>query len=253
MKPSPLLIAAGLVLLCGTGSLAEESNFLMTREEMKAVWQESCARMNTQFEMEITMPEELSPYFRHGNDLIITSLPMEGDLPLEKALERAKTVLRDKFDIPSDELDAMGVYPRLQDYVYLEDESEWEFYFTPVRDTDVTVWHPLPDGGEYLAVIGARTGNVIKAVWYREGLAEQILEEKAWEAALMASEMSPQEFAETFAPAYVHHYDRQAGTCLAFVYHQTADQTGGDNHVYQVVLDCRTGDVVEMEYTNGVG
>ena len=54
MKRSPLLIAAGLVLLCGTGSLAEETNCLMTREEMKAVWQESCARMNTQFEMEIT-------------------------------------------------------------------------------------------------------------------------------------------------------------------------------------------------------
>ena len=253
MKRSRLLAIAGLVLLIGTGTLAEETSYIMTPEEMKTVWQESCAQMNTQFDMDITTLDQISPYFRHNSDLIITSLPMEGDLPYEQALENAKTVLTDKFDISAEEWEAMGVYPRLQDYVYLDNESEWEFYFTPVRDIDVTDTHPIPEGGEYLAVIGARTGETQKAVWYSGGLTEPILEEKAWEAALIRSEMSPEAFAEAFAPAVVHHYDRKLGVCLAFIYHRTADTPGGDNHVYQVLLDYRTGDVIEMEYTNGVG
>jgi len=250
MKKPLLCLTAGLLLLCGTGALADTPAYIMTREEMQAVYEQSHQRMNTTGWFDIVTLNELP-----ADSLArrITSLPMEGDLPYDEALRLAKTILQDKFDIPAEELDAMGIYPRLLDYVHTDEESEWEFFFTPVRDIDFRMKHALPDGGEYLAVIGARTGNVINAVWYRGGLTEQVLEEKAWEAALIRSEMSPQEFAEAFAPAFVHHYDQELGICLALVYHNTADQPDGDSHVYQVVIDYRTGDVLGIEYTDGVG
>ena len=250
MKQFLLSLSAGLLLLCGTGALAEEPAYIMTREEMQAVYEQSHQRMNTSGWFDIVTLDEMPADSQARR---ITSLPMEGDLPFEEALTLAKTVLQDKFDIPADELDAMGVYPRLLDYVHTDEESEWEFFFTPVRDIDFRMKHALPDGGEYLAVIGARTGNVVDAVWYRGGLTEQILIEKAWEAALLRSEMNPQVFEDTFAPAYIHHYDRELGICLALIYHRTADQPGGDNHVFQVIIDYDTGRVIELEYTDGVG
>ena len=250
MKKPLLCAAAGLLLLCSTGALADTPAYIMTREEMEAVYQRSHQRMNTSGWFDIITLDEL-PVDSHAQR--ITSLPMEGDLPYDEALRLAKTTLHDKYGVSMEELDAMGVYPRLLDYVQQDAQSEWEFFFTPVRDIDFRLKHELPVGGEYLAVLGARTGETLEVKWYSGGLAEQILEEIAWEAALLRSEMSPQAFAEAFAPAYVHHYDREKGVCLAFVYSRTADQPGGDNHVYQVLIDYRRGDVVGIEYTDGVG
>ena len=82
----------------------------------------------------------------------------------------------------------MGVYPQLMDYVYMDSESEWEFYFTPLRDTDVMLDHDIPAEGEYRVVIGAQSGHVLSWHWYHnDKLTSTKLARLAEEAALAHS------------------------------------------------------------------
>ena len=71
------------------------------------------------------------------------------------------------------------------------------------------------------------------------------------EAALKASEMTAEDFAAYYQPAFVHHtWD---DLCKALVYAITVDQPEGDNHVYQITLNYKTGEVVSIDFTEGVG
>lgn len=149
----------------------------MTVEEMQAIYQESFDKMNTTstYLPELKTMDDL-PAFEaeykkqtgrdRKEDLVFTSVPTENDMPYEVALAYAKALIADKYGTPESELDAMGVYPCFMDYVYLPDESEWEFYFTPRRDTDIDSDHAYDGPGEYRVSFTAQSGEVGLCNWY---------------------------------------------------------------------------------------
>ena len=261
MKKKWLTVAAA-VLLLGSAQAAAPA-YIMTREEMMAIYQQSFDRMNTTMEVNLMTLDELpaweKEYTRNtGNerkeDLIIASLPMEGDKSYEDALWLARNALVQRTGATEAELDAMGVYPQLTDYVYMENESEWEFYFTPRRDTDIMLDHEIPAEGEYRVVIGAQSGHVLSFHWYnKDNLSNGRLVNLAKEAAMAHCGMAQEAFDSKFADGYVHHYNRDTATCLVLIYTRTADQPDGDNHVYQATVNYCTGEIVKLEYTEGVG
>lgn len=166
-----LLLTALLCLLCGLAG----AEYIMTEEEMLAVYQASFDKMNTTCELDIRtladLPAFEEEYRAHTGrerkeDLLFNSLPMEGDMPYEEALAYARKLILDTFGTPEEELDAMGVYPTLTDYVYMDNESEWHFYFTPRRDTDIMLDHTYDGEGEYRVNFGAQTGKVDYCNWY---------------------------------------------------------------------------------------
>lgn len=261
MKKTLLTIGAAMLLM--SGAQAAEPAYIMTREEMMAIYQQSFDRMNTTMEVNLMTLDELPAWekeytrnsgYERKDDLIISSLPMEGDKPYEDALWLAKNALIQHTGAIEAELDAMGVYPQLTDYVYMENESEWEFYFTPRRDTDILLDHEIPAGGEYRVVIGAQSGHVLSFHWYHnDKLTNGKLVNLAKEAAMAHANMDQEAFDSRFANGYLHHYNREDGTCLVLIYAHTADQPDGDNHVYQLTVDYRTGEIMKLEYTSGVG
>ena len=259
MAKKLLCLAAALVMITGAAAQAAEPAYIMTREDMLAIYQQSFDRMNTTMEVEIItldeVPELEKQYFRkRKDDLLISSLPMEGDKTYEDALWLARNALMQRTGVSEAELDAMGVYPRLIDYVYMPNESEWEFLFTPLRNADILQDHELPDGGVYRVVIGAQSGHTLDWHWNsRENVPSGRLIQLAQEAAMAHSGMDQEAFETKFADGTVHHYNRDTETCLVLIYTHTADQPDGDNHVYQVILNYRTGDIISLEYTEGVG
>ena len=263
MKKTMLIIAAVLCLCTQACAQEAQPAYLMTKDDMRAIYQQSFDRMNTTMEINLMTLDELPAWeenytrqtgYERKDDLIISSLPMEGDKTYEEALGLAKGALEQFCGVTEKTLDEMGVYPLLMDYVYLPHESEWEFYFTPRRDTDILLDHDIPEEGEYRVVIGAQSGRIISCNWYHnELLPNSKLVALAEEAALEASGMDADAFADTYAPGQLHHYDQRTGTCLVLIYSQTADLPDGDNHVYQVIMDCKTGWIISMEYTDGVG
>ena len=263
MAKKLLCLAAALVMITGAAAQTAEPAYIMTREDMLAIYQQSFDRMNTTMDMEIMTLDELPAWEKEytkntgrerKEDLIISSLPMEGDKTYEDALWLARNALMQRTGVSEAELDAMGVYPRLIDYVYMENESEWEFYFTPLRDADIMLDHDLPDGGEYRMVIGAQSGHTLDWHWISsENVPSGRLIQLAQEAALAHSGMDQEAFETRFADGTVHHYNRDTETCLVLIYTHTADQPGGDIHVYQVILNYRTGEIISLEYTEGVG
>lgn len=169
---------------------AAQAEYIMTEEEMMAIYQESFDRMNTTGHYAVMTLEDLpaweAEYTRNTgrerkDDLIMESLPMEGDMPYEEAKAYAKQLIMDKFGTPEAELDAMGVYPRLMDYVYMENESDWEFYFTPRRDTDIDLDHRYDGEGEYRVTFGAQSGRVEYCNWYIADLFP-FYAQRAWDA-----------------------------------------------------------------------
>lgn len=158
------------MLLCGSACA-------MTEADMLAIYQESFDKMGTTAEVDIMDAEELAAFEKEyaermgverKEDLVISALPGEDDMPYEEALAYARQLIFDAFATPESELDLMGVYPRLIDYVYMENESEWEFYFTPRRDTDIELDHDYPAPGEYRVHFGAQTGTVQLCNWYND-------------------------------------------------------------------------------------
>lgn len=263
MKKTLTTLAAFLMLMTSTGAQAAEPAYLMTKEDMLAIYQQSFDRMNTTMDVNLMTLDELPAWekeytkntgYERKEDLIISSLPMEGDKTYEEALELAKGALSNKFGVTEETLDTMGVYPLLMDYVYMDDESEWEFYFTPRTNTDIMLDHDIPEEGEYRVILGAQSGRLIGCHWYsNDKLSDTKLVAIAEAAAQEQSGTVPQADYFRAAPGYVHHYDQADGTCLVLIYSDTADQPGGDNHVYQVTLNYQTGEIVSLEYTNGVG
>lgn len=156
----------------------------MTAEEMLAIYDESFKKMGTtssayhtpeeivdQADLETWLVEFEKEYKENTGrdrkeDLVVSSTPGAHDMPYDEALQYAKKMLMDKYGTPEEELDAMGVYPRFMDYVYMENESEWEFYFTPRRDCDIDEDHDYPVGGEYRAHFTARSGEEVLCLWY---------------------------------------------------------------------------------------
>lgn len=181
-----LILLLALVLFV----LPAQAEYLMTEEEMISIWQESFDKMNTTGALNIRTLEDLSDFEKEytaatgrerKEDLVFESLPMQGDMPYHEALAYARKLICDKFGTPKDELDAMGVYPRLVDYMYMDRESDWEFYFTPRRDTDIHLDHSYDAPGEYRVVFGAQSGTVEYVNWYIDGFFPDYAQ-RTWEA-----------------------------------------------------------------------
>ena len=86
MKKKWLTVAVA-VLLLGSAQAADPA-YIMNREEMMAIYQQSFDRMNTTMEVNLMTLDELPAWekaytqntgYERKEDLIIASLPMEGD------------------------------------------------------------------------------------------------------------------------------------------------------------------------------
>lgn len=147
----------------------------MTVEEMEAIYQESCEKMGTTYELNLMTIDELPEWERsyteqtglaRKEDLVISTVPGIYDLPYDRALTFAKQAIMDKFGTPETELDTMGVYPRFMDFVYMDNESEWEFIFSPRRNIDIRLDHAYEAPGEYFVTFGAQSMEVQDCFWY---------------------------------------------------------------------------------------
>lgn len=255
------LLAAALALAV-PAALAQEWNATpMTEEEMRAVWQASFDRMGTTGTVDITSEEELRQLekdytartgLERKEDLVISSLPGAHDMPYEQALAFAKRALMEKYGVDEAELDAMGVYPRFIDYVYTEDESEWEFYFSSLTHMDIGLDHAIPAWGEYFVTFTAQSGEVLLCVQYQPTVSRDEARALARQAALAASKMTEAEFDAYYREGDVCCFEGEI-CYTVLIYTKTADTPDGDNHVYQVRVDAESGEILSLEYTDGVG
>ena len=199
------LCAVLLTLVIGTSfALADTKDIPtwnaepMTKEQMLDIYEENFAKMGTtssiyytaeslvdQAELDEWLVQWEERYtqetgFERKDDLIVSTTPGANDMPYDEALAYAKKLLMDKYGTPEEELDAMGVYPRLMDYVYMEDESEWEFFFTPMKDVDIDEDHDYPAPGEYRVNFQARSGEVLLCLWYIDDF--WLYAQRTWDA-----------------------------------------------------------------------
>ena len=156
----------------------------MTKAELLAICDESFEKMGTyssvyyteeevvdQAELETWLADFEKRYteqtgYARKEDLVVSSTPGANDMPYDEALKYAKQMIMDKYGTPEEELDAMGVYPRFLDFVYMEDESEWAFFFTPLTNCDIDEDHDYSGPGEYRAEFKARSGEEVLCLWY---------------------------------------------------------------------------------------
>lgn len=170
---------ATLALLLGlsASALAEKKQRgdAMTLSEMNAVYAESTKKMNTvahyRYDADFLKAYEADVQTRGESvkeDMVICSLPAEGELNYDDALAYAYDLIRFAFGTPQDELDQMGVYPTFYRYPYMDENPEWEFYITPRRDCNIGIDHIYPDSGEYRVTFDAVTKAPISCSWYLE-------------------------------------------------------------------------------------
>ena len=163
------------VILCMTVAgvaLAELGAF----DELMALWHDSFDRMNTTAAVDVIdepdVPEYLDAFEEEyggvKEDLIISTVPGEGEIGLEAALEIARNEIFDTFATPPEELDAMGVYPEFFRTPYMDEPSEWEFYFTARKNTDINEDAVYTAPGEYRVFINGETGEVTFINWYND-------------------------------------------------------------------------------------
>lgn len=146
-------------------------------DELRAVWDRSFQQMNTTgtynavpmnefdlkgFEENYTADTGLD----QKDDLVLSTIPEDGDLPYEEAYQIARTAIIDKFGTPEDELDSMGVYPSFIKGVYETDYSEWEIYITPMKNSNIDEDHSYNPPGEYRVEIQSPSGKVTMCNWY---------------------------------------------------------------------------------------
>lgn len=263
------IVLLGLSLLLIASAALAQHNAAMTEEELYAVWQASFDKMDTTGDFDITDEEELAQLEKYyteqtglerKEDLIISSLPGEDDMPYEEALAFAKQALKEEYGVSEDELDAMGVYPRFMDYVYMEDESEWEFFFSSLTGTNISQDHDIPASGEYLVTFTSQSREVLLCVRYlpKAGIStSEALEARALarQAALEASKMSEADFSAYYQEGNVYCFDGE-DVYTVLIYAKTADTPDGDGHVYQVNVgmgDDGSLSVLDLDYTDGVG
>lgn len=145
----------------------------MTEDEMRAVFAQSMQKMGTQaywYSDADTFEAYTARIEREGGevreDIVLSTLPGEDDMPYDEALEFAYTLIEEQFGTPRSELEQMGVYPWFYSYPYLTMEPEWEFYITPRRNCDIQMDHDYPDAGEYRVSFTARTQQTLLCLWY---------------------------------------------------------------------------------------
>lgn len=187
-KRGGILALAALVLTLGIGTsfvLAQTQEGLLTEpmtvEELIQVNEDSFAKMRTTSESiydvvdNLGIPENLEAYEREytertgyarKDDLVYSGVPGVGDLSYEAALAYARALIIEKYGTPVEELDAMGVYVRFIVYAYMDNESEWEFFFSPMRDADIDEGHTYDAPGEYRVSFTSPSKEVTLCNWY---------------------------------------------------------------------------------------
>ncbi len=181
------LVLAVMLLLLSATALA-----LTHLEELKAIWEDSYERMNTYggfyavpmeefdlkgFEEDYTADTGLE----RKEDLVINTVPQEGDLPYEEAYLIAISAITEKFGTPVSEIEAMGVYPEFFKSVYNDDVSEWEFYFSPRTNVNIEEDNTYPPPGEYRVYIHSPSGEVTYCGWYLDEFFPDYAK-RTWEA-----------------------------------------------------------------------
>lgn len=157
-------------------------------DALQSLWQDSFRRMHTEGVMDTMDAPEAEAFLRefaeeYGDkeDLIISTVPGEGDLGLEEALAIARSAILDAFGTPEAELDAMGVYPSFYKTPYMDEPPEWRFYFTPRTGENIDDDHDYGAPGEYRVYIRSPKGEVTFCHWYNDDFwPEYAL--RAWDA-----------------------------------------------------------------------
>lgn len=168
-------VAFALVLILAL--LAATALAVTQLDELRAVWEDSFARMHTTGSFEAVDQEEFdlgafeaqykeNTGLDRKEDLVISTVPDENGLPYDQAYRIARQAILDAFGTPEAELDAMGIYPVFCQGVYEEDISEWEFYFTPRTNVDIDLDHDYEAPGEYRVFVESPSGEVSGCFWY---------------------------------------------------------------------------------------
>lgn len=166
-KPSKLVVVAlALVLVSATAAFASIDLF----QQLIDVWHRSFQSMNTTGDIDIedrfAFENTEDDYAEVKSDLIISTVPLEGDLDYVRAYTIARQAIIDKFGTPVEELDAIGVYPTFYNSPYQNEINEWEFYFTPLRNSSIDEDHDYIMSGEYRVRIASPSGKVTLCNWY---------------------------------------------------------------------------------------
>ncbi len=229
MKQRFLCLLCALALLSAP-ALAEAplneawANTSMTEEEMLAIYQESFDKMDTTGAVGIDLVEDLAAFEKEykertgldrKEDMVLVTLPGPYDMPYDEALAYARQLIMDTFGTPESELDAMGVYPRFIDYVYMPNESEWEFYITPLTHANIDEGHTYDAPGEYRVHFGARSRQVELCNWYIDDFFPDYAQ-RTWDAgkrAYVFQRAQDAQFRTQSLEAQAHFLDlfRQAG------------------------------------------
>lgn len=176
-------LTALLTFALAVGALAASGAL----DALKKVWEDSFARMNTTGEFS---PVDNGAFDQQAfekeyggikEDLVISTVPGENDMPLEKAQALARQTILDTFGTPAGELDAMGVYPSFIAAVYQDEPSEWEFYFTGRRDVNIDEDHTYEAPGEYRVTIESPSGEILMCNWYNDAFWPEYAR-RTWEA-----------------------------------------------------------------------
>ena len=146
-------------------------------DELKAVWNNSFAKMGTtgsfnaipmeEFDVEgFEAQYQADTGMERKEDLVISTVPESDGLLYEQAYHIAKEAIIDKFGTPDGELDEMGIYPSFIQGIYETDYSKWEFYFTPRKNVNIDEDHSYDPPGEYRVEIQSPSGEVTMCNWY---------------------------------------------------------------------------------------
>ena len=167
--PFSILLSALLLFLSVTGALAASGAL----EELWEVWKASFDRMNTTGALNALDEEAYSQTVQEmagkKEDLIVSTVPREGDLSYDEALAIARRAIEEAFATPAEELDAMGVYPEFFVEPFEgEEPSRWYFYITPRTDVNIDEDHDYPAPGEYLVDVASPSGEVTMLVWHND-------------------------------------------------------------------------------------
>lgn len=187
-KKLSFIIVLMLVLLLITATAFAVSHL----DAFKAIWENSFQRMNTTGTIDAVPMEEfdLASFEKEYSesfgldrkeDLVLSTVPEDQDLPFEEAYVIAKQAIMDTFGTPEAEIDAMGVYPTYYKTVYNDSVSEWSLYFSPRTHTDLEADHDYAAPGEYRVSVLSPSGEVTICVWYLDEFFPKYAQ-RSWDA-----------------------------------------------------------------------
>ena len=180
-KISAVAILVAALMLITVTALAATGAF----QKLWEIWQSSFRKMNTTGAVEIVEDFDHEAFEEEyggvKEDLIISTVPEDGDLDYDRAYAISRQAIIDRFGTPEDELDAMGVYPNFYESPYHDESGEWELYFSSRRDVNIDDDHNYDAPGEYRVWIESPSGKVTNCIWYLDAFFPDYAR-RTWEA-----------------------------------------------------------------------